>query len=59
MQVDLPPAERVAAAVEAFAAWHARHHRVARVVQYELGSLSEDDYRDVAAMRRRMQGRVR
>lgn len=58
MQVDLPPVERIAEGVGTFAAWHARHHRVARVVQYELGSLTEDDYRDVAAMRRRMQGRV-
>lgn len=58
LDVDLPPVERLAGAVGAFAAWHARHHRVARVVQYELGSLEAEGYAEVAALRRRMQGRV-
>ena len=58
LDADLPAVERVAAAVGEFAAWHGRHHRVARVVQYELGSLDPDGYADVAALRRRMQGRL-
>lgn len=55
---DRPTVERLATAVGRFAAWHARHHRVARVVQYELGALEGDGYAEVASLRRRMQGRV-
>ncbi|OQO93685.1 TetR family transcriptional regulator [Saccharomonospora piscinae] len=38
--------------VERFVAWHARRHTVARVVQYELGALPEQEYRVVAELRR-------
>ena len=55
---DRPTVERLALAVGRFAAWHARHHRIARVVQYELGALDDDGHAEVAALRRRMQGRV-
>lgn len=58
LAVDRPPAERVAGAVGTFAAWHARHHRVARVVQYELPHLDPGGHAEVAALRRRMQRRV-
>lgn len=58
LDTDLPAVDRVAAAVGAFAAWHARHHRVARVVQYELGALGPEAFATVAALRRRMQGRL-
>lgn len=47
--------DRIVDTVATFAAWHAHHHRVARVVQYELGSLEPGAYAEVAAMRRDMQ----
>ena len=53
-----PRVDRIADTVATFAAWHAHHHRVARVVQYELGSLEADAYAEVAAMRRDMQDRL-
>jgi hypothetical protein len=37
--------------VRSFAAWHAHHHTVARVVQYELAALPEPDRREVIAIR--------
>lgn len=49
-----PPAA-MRAIVERFVAWHARRHTVARVVQYELGALPEDEYRVVADLRRRIE----
>lgn len=52
---DRPRVDRIADTVATFAAWHAQHHRVARVVQYELGSLEPDAYAEVATMRRDMQ----
>jgi AcrR family transcriptional regulator len=45
-------ATRLRRLVEAFTAWHAEHHLVARVVQYELAALPPDDLADVAALRR-------
>jgi AcrR family transcriptional regulator len=56
------PAEGAAArlhrVVRAFAAWHAEHHRVARVVQYELGALPDDARRDVVTLRRAIEQAV-
>lgn len=46
---------RLHALVAAFVAWHAEHHTVARIVQYELRSLEAADREDVAAMRRRLE----
>ena len=46
------PADRVRAIVRAFTVWHARHHLLARVAQYELGALSPDHHRAVAKVRR-------
>ncbi|MFC4002233.1 TetR/AcrR family transcriptional regulator [Prauserella oleivorans] len=45
--------------VEQFVMWHARRHTVARVVQYELGALPEDEYRVVADLRRGIERIVR
>jgi Tetracyclin repressor-like, C-terminal domain len=45
--------------VERFTTWHARHHTLARVVQYEIGALSEDHRRQIADIRRKTQGLVR
>lgn len=47
------PGRRVGAMVEDFVAWHSEHHAVARVVQYELGSLPEPARRVVVDLRRR------
>jgi AcrR family transcriptional regulator len=50
---DAGPAERVDRAVRSFAAWHGRHHRLARVVQYELESLPVERRREIFALRAR------
>ncbi|MBK1788252.1 TetR/AcrR family transcriptional regulator [Prauserella cavernicola] len=46
------PTDAVRGIVEQFVAWHARRHTVARVVQYELGALPEQEYAVVAGLRR-------
>lgn len=45
-------AERLRRCVETFTSWHARHHTVARVVQYELSALDRADRSAVARTRR-------
>jgi AcrR family transcriptional regulator len=44
-------AERLRAAVAAFATWHAENHEQARVVQYELHGLTQAHYRTIAPLR--------
>lgn len=46
------PAGRLRAMVSAFTAWHAEHHTIARVVQYELAALSPEHFAEVATIRR-------
>lgn len=46
------PADRLRAMVSAFTAWHAEHHTIARVVQYELAALSPEHFAEVATIRR-------
>ncbi|WP_165984382.1 TetR/AcrR family transcriptional regulator [Streptomyces sp. YIM 98790] len=46
-------ADRLAAAISAFARWHAEHHTRARVVQYELSALGEEHYAEILTLRRR------
>jgi len=46
------PTERLRAMVAAFTAWHAEHHTVARVVQYELAALAPEHLAEVATYRR-------
>jgi AcrR family transcriptional regulator len=53
------PTGQLQAVVSSFAAWHAQHRRVARVVQYELGDLSQEHRRAIAAVRHDIQGRMR
>jgi AcrR family transcriptional regulator len=53
------PVEAMHLIVQKFVAWHAKRHRVARVVQYELQALPEADYQVVAALRRRTEHLVR
>jgi len=50
-----PPAARVHRMVQAFVTWHAEHHVVARVVQYELRSLDDTTRTEVNAIRRRLE----
>jgi len=49
------PVERLCAVASSFTAWHARHHRMARVIQYELGALLPQDRGAVVAVRRRIE----
>ena len=43
--------DRLRAVVAAFASWHARNHKQARVVQYELHGLTPAHYRTIAPLR--------
>lgn len=49
------PEERVRRFVAAFAKWHADHHVVARVIQYELKSLPTRQFRKIATLRNRFE----
>jgi AcrR family transcriptional regulator len=55
---DAPVPDRLHAMVAAFVTWHAEHHLVARVVQYELRSLDTQTLGAVSTLRRRMEDRV-
>jgi AcrR family transcriptional regulator len=57
-QVPGSSAQRLQRCVETFTAWHARHHTVARVVQYEMGALAATDRAEVAQMRRSIESLV-
>ncbi|GDY29076.1 TetR/AcrR family transcriptional regulator [Gandjariella thermophila] len=56
---DDDPPSRMRRLVEDFVAWHARRHTVARVVQYELHALPEEEYRVIAGLRRKIEQTVR
>lgn len=45
-------AARLSAVVAAFAGWQARHHQLAKVVQYEMAALRADHLRTITALRR-------
>src|SRR3954454_22090900 len=49
------PEQRVHRFVAAFAKWHADHHVVARVIQYELKSLPPRQFRQIAKLRKRFE----
>jgi AcrR family transcriptional regulator len=49
------PEQRVRRFVAAFAKWHADHHVVARVIQYELKSLPRRQFRKIAELRNRFE----
>lgn len=51
-----PPPERLRAVVAAFAQWQAEHNALARVVQYEIRSLSPGHYREILLLRRDTMG---
>ncbi|MGI8333972.1 TetR/AcrR family transcriptional regulator [Actinomadura scrupuli] len=44
---------RMRALAYAFARWHARHHKAARVIQHELAELPPEHFEQAAALRRR------
>jgi AcrR family transcriptional regulator len=52
------PVDRLRRVVHDFVVWHADHHRVARVVQYELAALPDAAGAQVADLRRRIEGLV-
>ena len=47
------PADRLSRFVRTFAAWHAAHHGVARVIQYELRELTPTAFEEARERRRR------
>ncbi|WP_329520375.1 TetR/AcrR family transcriptional regulator [Spirillospora sp. NBC_01491] len=49
---------RLRALMYAFARWHARHHRAARVIQNELGALEAGHAREIAVRRRRVRALI-
>lgn len=53
------PLERMRALMREFTAWHARNHRLARVVQYELDALAAEHRAPVVELRRRIEGLFR
>jgi AcrR family transcriptional regulator len=55
LATNTDPADRMRRFVEVFVAWHARRHTVARVVQYELQALPEQEYEVVAQLRRQIE----
>lgn len=52
------PTERLRSMVSAFTAWHAEHHTIARVVQYELAALSPEHFAEVATIRRAISAQI-
>jgi AcrR family transcriptional regulator len=48
------PVDRVDRFVRAFAEWHAEHHALARVIQYEISALPDDGYEEVRVLRLRV-----
>ena len=52
---EADPVRRLQDVVRAFTTWHAEHHAIARIVQYELGALSPEHFAEVAAMRRQIE----
>ena len=49
------PEQRIRRFVAAFAKWHADHHVVARVIQYELKALPREQFRRIAELRKRFE----
>lgn len=56
--VDGSSTRRLRTCVETFTSWHARHHLVARVVQYELAALAPGARAEVARTRRQIESLV-
>ena len=56
---EADPVRRLQDVVRAFTTWHAEHHAIARIVQYELGALSPEHFAEVVAMRRQIEQVIR
>lgn len=56
---EADPVRRLQDVMRAFTTWHAEHHAIARIVQYELGALSPAHFAEVAGMRRHIEQVVR
>jgi AcrR family transcriptional regulator len=56
---ETDPTRRLHSAVYAFVLFHAEHHTLARVIQYELRELSSEHFSSVAAIRRDIDGVIR
>ena len=52
------PVGALRAVAARFSAWHAEHHRVARIVQNELAALPEADLQEVMRLRQHIERRV-
>ncbi|MFG1819669.1 TetR/AcrR family transcriptional regulator [Kribbella sp. NPDC049174] len=50
--------DRLRSMIAAFTAWHAEHHTIARVVQYELAALSPEHLAEVAVIRRAISAQI-
>jgi AcrR family transcriptional regulator len=53
------PSERVAAIVSVMVLFHAEHHTLARIIQYEHASLTPEHQRDLLGSRRTTEGLLR
>lgn len=53
------PAQRLRAVVAAITAWHARYHTTARVINYEMSSLTERHRSTISTLRREIDALVR
>ncbi len=53
------PVDQLRSMIGAFARWHAANHTTARIVQYELASLTRDHFDAVASIRRRIEKAIR
>lgn len=53
------PTESVRGFTHTYVTWHARYHRTARVIQYELRSLPRARFREIVALRTRFDMLVR
>ena len=53
------PVEQLRTFVRAFTVWHAHEHTLARVIQYEMGALSEEHVGEIATLRRGIEHRLR
>ncbi|HEV2347571.1 MAG TPA: TetR/AcrR family transcriptional regulator [Actinocrinis sp.] len=53
------PADKLRAVIAAITAWHARYHTTARVINYELSTLTERHRATIATLRREIDAMVR
>jgi AcrR family transcriptional regulator len=59
LQGEADPTKSVRRFVSTFTGGHARHHTLARVIQYELHALKPDHFAEVRALRRRFEDLMR